>query len=701
MLPYLAAAGHNSYTKSAYLYLQKMTSLHETHPAVFDDFITGHHVVRRSNRAWAGLSSDLTIEQTLMRRTNTTGGLTRGRGITEFQRAKWVLSMPACAEMSRAMQDVTATQRSTSDQHIEIGEVRSAKDASDLIAVTSFLTERNPFSEDSSLRNIATGVVADSDVNVTEAKAMGIKILNSMEGQSAAELSFKKVNQVKTLASKKSSTQNGGKLPTIDPQLLFQRCITASNRISISQKDMFCFELSSHPSALFDSSQFMRQPNKAGLAEELWKTMAEDRLAKIDVSVPNDVQFVLDGGSILHRLRAPWKRGSTFDSILQAYIEFVNEQYPNAVVVFDGYMSGPSTKDMTHLRRSKGKKGLAVHFQAGMKLQTSKEEFLVNVENKDSFIKALGTELERTCRVVFSEGDADLNIAREAVESAKSQITIVIGEDTDILVLLGFFVDQKGHDLYFTSDKTGKGTRRWNMKRFAELFGEARHDLLFLHALTGCDSTSRPFGIGKPAAIRKLLTNSLQRKQSRVFLQQNITPAAIIEAGEKSLVNLYGGKQSETLDELRYRLFCSKVAVGTQCIQIHTLPPTSAAAKHHSLRVYYQVQEWVGASQLDATNFGWKLEKGKLVPITCDLPAAPSELLKIIRCECKGNCDSNRCSCFRLGIKCSPGCENCCGTSCSNTPALDLDLGLPAIDVELHPGANTNPESLEEDLNFE
>ena len=169
MLPYLAAAGHNSYTKSAYLYLQKMTSLHETHPAVFDDFIAGHHVVRRSNRAWAGLSSDLTIEQTLMRGAKTTGGLTRGRGITEFQRAKWVLSMPACAEMSRVMQDVTATQRSTSDQHIEIGEVRSAKDASDLIAVTSFLTERNPFSEDSSLRNIATGVVAGSDVNVKEA----------------------------------------------------------------------------------------------------------------------------------------------------------------------------------------------------------------------------------------------------------------------------------------------------------------------------------------------------------------------------------------------------------------------------------------------------------------------------------------------------------------------------------------------------
>ena len=43
-----------------------MTSLRETHPSVFDYFIAGHHVVRRSNSAWAGLSSDLTIEQILM-----------------------------------------------------------------------------------------------------------------------------------------------------------------------------------------------------------------------------------------------------------------------------------------------------------------------------------------------------------------------------------------------------------------------------------------------------------------------------------------------------------------------------------------------------------------------------------------------------------------------------------------------------------
>ena len=76
----------------------------------------------------------------------------------------------------------------------------------------------------------------------------------------------------------------------------------------------------------------------------------------------DEVHFVLDGGSLVQRLQYPWKRGCTFETIIQAYVKFVKEKYPRAVIVFDGYTSGPSTKDMTHLRRSKGIKGRPVHF---------------------------------------------------------------------------------------------------------------------------------------------------------------------------------------------------------------------------------------------------------------------------------------------------------------------------------------------------
>ena len=102
MLPYFAASGHNLYLKSSYLYLQDMFQLEEKHPTVYNAFMSGSNVVRKSDRFWAGLSTYLVIEQVLMRSVKSVGGMTRGRGMTEAQRAQWLLSMPACAEINTA-----------------------------------------------------------------------------------------------------------------------------------------------------------------------------------------------------------------------------------------------------------------------------------------------------------------------------------------------------------------------------------------------------------------------------------------------------------------------------------------------------------------------------------------------------------------------------------------------------------------------
>ena len=94
-----------------------MSQLEQTNPIVHSHFRNGNHVVRRSDRFWAGLSTDLIIEQVLMRSLKTSRGLTRGRGMTERQRATRLLSMPVTAEVTRAMQDLTSVTFYTSEQH--------------------------------------------------------------------------------------------------------------------------------------------------------------------------------------------------------------------------------------------------------------------------------------------------------------------------------------------------------------------------------------------------------------------------------------------------------------------------------------------------------------------------------------------------------------------------------------------------------
>ena len=131
-LPIIAAAGHHNYLKSLYLYLQKMFSLPSENPTVNKMFQEGKFVVRRSDRLWAGLSTDLVIEQVLMLSLKSRGGLTRGSGFTEIQRTTWLYSMTLCSTYNLAMQEYTRVLLESSEQHKEMRGSRQIRDSNDI-----------------------------------------------------------------------------------------------------------------------------------------------------------------------------------------------------------------------------------------------------------------------------------------------------------------------------------------------------------------------------------------------------------------------------------------------------------------------------------------------------------------------------------------------------------------------------------------
>ena len=142
------------------------------HPAVYRDFVSGFHVVRRSDHFWKGLSADLVIEQVLMRSLKTSGGLTRGRSFTEQQRLIWLLSMPACAETNQVMQELMGVKSNSGEQNKDMSKAKQKRDAKDTLVILSTFADRDPFSVDPNLRNIMTGVNADNAVNVDHARAI-------------------------------------------------------------------------------------------------------------------------------------------------------------------------------------------------------------------------------------------------------------------------------------------------------------------------------------------------------------------------------------------------------------------------------------------------------------------------------------------------------------------------------------------------
>ncbi|XP_071165969.1 uncharacterized protein [Mytilus edulis] len=400
MLPFLAASGHNLYTKTAYVYLMTMQSLDEDHPDVYASFINGNHVIRRSNRYWAGISSDLFIEQVLMRSVKTAGGLTRGRGMTESQRSLWLMSMPACAEINQAMQDLSGVGYFSSEQHKDETHARQKKDTNDIQTLLTFLKSRNPFIDsevDRSLRNIETGVVADKTVNVDDAKKVGTSILQELVGKNIADHTFRRKKQAITLGNKVQAKLDGEPL-RIDSQLLFQRCTTAAHGIFEDISEIFQFELCGVPSSIFETTGLPREPQKSTLAEYMWN------LIGLKPKAPTETHFVLDGGSLIHRL--PWAKGATVDTICMTYFNYVNNHYTDATVVFDGYPSVPTTKDVTHFRRTKGIISPKVNFNNATPIKTKKDEFLSNSENKQHFINTLGEKLkDGHVQVIHAEDD--------------------------------------------------------------------------------------------------------------------------------------------------------------------------------------------------------------------------------------------------------------------------------------------------------
>ena len=204
-----------------------MSDLEETHPDVHQKFHDGFHVVHRSNQCWAGLSSDLVIEQTLMRSLKSTGGLTRGSGMTEDMINLWTLSAPVTSEYNSAMQDFTDLTYTTSPQHKDSTEARIKRDASDLDKIRMKLASScSPFTFDPTLRNIINGIVAGPAVNVHDFESVGNKIIEDMIGKSAFTYKFKRKDRAQTLGN--ISAVKIAPDRTIDPALLFQRFLVVS-----------------------------------------------------------------------------------------------------------------------------------------------------------------------------------------------------------------------------------------------------------------------------------------------------------------------------------------------------------------------------------------------------------------------------------------------------------------------------------------
>ena len=384
--------------------------------------------------------------------------------------------------------------------------------------------------------------------------------------------------------------------------------------------------------------------------------------------MPSQTSFVIDGGALLHKV--PWPKCSTYLALCDLYVNYVKTHFgTNTIVIFDGYQSGPTTKDEAHQCRAGCEMGVEIDISLDMLCKMKKKQFLSNVNNKQKFLYLLGPILvQNGINVTHAQGDADYDIVMSACRLAETETSVtIVCDDTDILVLILYYINPCTQQIIMktSSNMIDVGT----MKR--EIGPILSSMILFVHALTGCDTVSKPYGLGKMTAVSKV---ELLKEYGTVFMNENSSQTHIEEAGQQALSILYG---CTNLNQGRAAKFRVKVLSSSKYVPPERLPPTIDAANFHNRRVFHQVQAWLG-NYLQPTEWGWVLEKtptGKpiLKPTRMTQEAAPKSLLNIVKCNCSKACNTNICSCKKNGLKCTLACGKCKGISCLNVLPSDED----------------------------
>ena len=203
------------------------------------------------------------------------------------------------------------------------------------------------------------------------------------------------------------------------------------------------------------------------------------------------------------------------------HTEYVTHTYRHAVVVFYGY-DNTNTNDMTHQSRPKCNAGTTVTFTGDTPVTMNKDQFLANRQNMQRFIFMLSEKLTNNdCEAHHASGDADLLIVQKLEQSATSRNTVLVGDDTYLLVLLCYNAClESSHDLLFCHEpkKNTKQPRTWNINAVKQRLGpDMCQHILFLHAALGCDTTYRIHGNGNGHSLNKYQTNKAFREHAKVL----------------------------------------------------------------------------------------------------------------------------------------------------------------------------------------
>ena len=271
--------------------------------------------------------------------------------------------------------------------------------------------------------------------------------------------------------------------------------------------------------------------------------------------------------------------------------------------------------------------------------------------------------------------EADTRILLHAIDLATTHSRVVVRcYDTDVLVLLiyycakGMFANCK---VYMNAGHCRKTTNRQRFIPVNEITSKIGQDVSIClpaaHAISGCDTTSSLFKIGKRTAYNTLVVN-IADMLSLAELGQSSDVTKGLPTATKYALLLYGvkGRSCQSLNRLRYNY------AGKSDKSASLFPPTDDAFEQHIRRVNYQVAIWTHSHEAkpdlwNSDGNGWQLRNNKLEPVMFERDAAPKEVRDLTHLYCiDEDCSQARTyQCLNAKLTCTEFCSCNCD-ECSN-----------------------------------
>ena len=197
---------------------------------------------------------------------------------------------------------------------------------------------------------------------------------------------------------------------------------------------------------------------------------------------------------------------------------------------------------------------------------------------------------------------------------------VVCSKDTDVLLLLAFAYNKKSPSKHwFMKYETEKYA---DIKKVVEYLGnDVAEHLLQLHAITGCDTTSYFYRVGKISVFKKVLNNpSCMSMIENLGCLKELPERDIEDCTNFVQTVMYAGRQNEGYVATRIRLYKQQKKKTSL-----SLPPDPNSCKYAILRAHHQVFQWLRCGHqniefIPLKSNGWKVdEDGNVTPLwfTC------------------------------------------------------------------------------------